>query len=370
MEAGIEPYRFAVGGPLRRIEELLGISRGDRLDWLRRAAAAILIAYLPGVALGALWRLWSGEWPDQLTRWAMHARWLGAAPLLFLGEYLVDTRAHHALLYLGSAELLPASQLQAYRRDREWIEQLRDSFSAELILLGIALISALSVIWGVLGVPPARWWSGLLSLTLFRFLLLRWLWRWFLWGAFLRLLSRRQLRLTVLHPDRLGGLGPLADPASAFCAAIAAGAVAMAGGFADRMASEGVSAAVFQRPVAAYLAVTYLMAMSPMWSFTRSLYRARRDGLRYYGALATRYCNAFEQRWLRSSGGMALGSADIQSLADLGSSFEVAAGIQVLPLDRRLAVGVVAAGVVPMLPLVLTEIGFGELVAVALKALL
>ena len=54
--------------------------------------------------------------------------------------------------------------------------------------------------------------------------------------------------------------------------------------------------------------------------------RARRVGLREYGTLAQRYVREFDDKWLRGgapAGEPLVGSGDIQSLADLGNSFEV-----------------------------------------------
>ena len=59
----------------------------------------------------------------------------------------------------------------------------------------------------------------------------------------------------------------------------------------------------------------------------------KRTGLREYGLLAQRYVLEFDRKWLR--GGAAedeafVGSADIQSLADLGNSFEIVSGMKLV----------------------------------------
>ena len=69
-----------------------------------------------------------------------------------------------------------------------------------------------------------------------------------------------------------------------------------------------------------------LFVLGPLLVFAPRLAAAKRNGLREYGMLAKRYTDEFDHKWLRSGvppDEPLIGSADIQSLADLGTSFEV-----------------------------------------------
>jgi hypothetical protein len=57
-----------------------------------------------------------------------------------------------------------------------------------------------------------------------------------------------------------------------------------------------------------------------------------------------------------------LGSADIQSLADLGNSFEVVRTMRLAPITRDAIVRLAAATLVPITPLLLTMMPLEELV--------
>ena len=57
-----------------------------------------------------------------------------------------------------------------------------------------------------------------------------------------------------------------------------------------------------------------------------------------------------------------MGSADIQSLADLGNSFEFVRNMRPFPVDRNSIIPIVVATALPMLPLVLTVYPFDELI--------
>ena len=92
--------------------------------------------------------------------------------------------------------------------------------------------------------------------------------------------------------------------------------------------------------------------------------QAKRTGLREYGTLAERYVREFDTKWLR--GGAPpdeplVGSADIQSLADLGNSYEIIKGMRMAPLGRDTILFVVIATLAPIAPLVLTLMPLEEL---------
>jgi len=73
-----------------------------------------------------------------------------------------------------------------------------------------------------------------------------------------------------------------------------------------------------------------LIVLVPLFLFMGHLLHARRQGIREYGALASRYVMEFDRKWIRggaAEGEPLIGSADIQSLADLANSFEVVRGM-------------------------------------------
>ena len=99
--------------------------------------------------------------------------------------------------------------------------------------------------------------------------------------------------------------------------------------------------------------------------FTPQLARAKRQGLRDYGALAERYVREFEAKWLRAgapAGEPFVGSGDIQSLADLGNSYEVVRTMRLVPITKEAVLRLAAAPLLPLVPLLLTMMPLEELV--------
>jgi hypothetical protein len=62
-----------------------------------------------------------------------------------------------------------------------------------------------------------------------------------------------------------------------------------------------------------------------------------------------------------------VGSADIQSLADLGNSFEVVKGMRFVPFTLQTVLQLAVATLLPVLPLTLTMISLEELLGRLLK---
>jgi hypothetical protein len=208
-------------------------------------------------------------------------------------------------------------------------------------------------------------WYGFVSLPLFQFLLCRWYFRLFIWTRFLWQVSRIELSLIPTHPDRVGGLGFLANTAYAFAVLAVAHGTMVAGMVANRIFFVGASLTQFKIEIGVVVAFVLVLLLGPLLVFTLQLAQAKRNGLREYGTLAERYVREFDAKWLRRSAPPdepLLGSADIQSLADLGNSFEVVRTMRLAPITRDAIVRLAAATLVPIAPLLLTMMPLEELV--------
>jgi hypothetical protein len=136
------------------------------------------------------------------------------------------------------------------------------------------------------------------------------------------------------------------------------------------MLHEGLPLATFYLPAGAYGLVALVLAAAPMWVFIPTLGRARRDGLREYGAFAGRYCDVFEREWFPRSGEAGLTASEpVSGLADLEQSFDVGAQLQSIPWSRKLVAGTAVAVVIPMMPLILREVTFTQLMLLVIRAL-
>jgi len=96
---------------------------------------------------------------------------------------------------------------------------------------------------------------------------------------------------------------------------------------------------------------------------------AKRTGLREYGIVASRYVAEFRRKWIEghaAEGEALIGTADIQSLADLSNSFDVVREMRLVPFGRATVLRLVILTALPLAPLTLTMIPLEQLIDRAL----
>ena len=386
-----EPYDFSLvlGGPLYQIFRRVHLS-GDTLELLRRRILVIaLLAWLPLLVLSVLeGHAWgSGVTMPFLYDVDAHVRFLIALPLLVVAELVVHQRMRPVVRQFLERGLIADTARAKFDAALASALRLRNSVAAEVALIAFVYGVGVMVIWRThaavdvaswYGVPTdgflqpslAGWWFGCVSLPLFQFILLRWYFRLFVWARFLWQVSRIELKLVPTHPDRCGGLGFLASVCTAFAPVLMAQGAMLAGTMANQIFFAGAKLLQFKVEIIAVVAVMLFAVLGPLLVFIPVLAHAKRVGLREYGSLAQRYVRTFDQKWLR--GGASpdeplIGSADIQSLADLGNSYEAVRGMRSVPFTREAVFQLAVLTLAPMLPLMLTMISLEELLGRLLK---
>jgi hypothetical protein len=141
------------------------------------------------------------------------------------------------------------------------------------------------------------------------------------------------LALSALEGQALGGRA-----AVPFLLDVEAHGVMLAGPVANRILYLGAALPEFKVEIAILVIFLLCLVLGPLLLFAPQLAQAKRIGNREYGALAARYVREFDAKWLRSRASAnepLVGSADIQSLADLATSFEVVRRMQIAPITSR-----------------------------------
>jgi len=124
------------------------------------------------------------------------------------------------------------------------------------------------------------------------------------------------------------GAGPVAAAPSTSVAAAAA----------NRILYSGAALKDHQAALAAFAVLSIAVGVAPLIAFTPALVRLRQAGVLTYGRLATDYVQSFERKWLDPKAPrdeLLLGSPDIQSLSDMGGSFDRAIRTSPTLIDRR-----------------------------------
>jgi len=368
----VEPREFPAGASSRRVLGALGLA---------------LLAWLPLVVLRLVFPR-SGPAPT-ITFFedlSVHVRFLLVVPVLILGDAVISARTGMTLAAFETSGLVPDAQSGRFHGMRERTARLGQSAVAQAILAGLVAIligASMRVQAGDgvlrwfeeqtatgtrLSIPG--WWYAAASVML-AYLFVRQLWRYGLWCWLLFRASRLDLRLVGTHPDRAGGLGFVNVGHASFAVVPFASSCVLASRVATEVLHLGVPLKTFQLPLLSFVVLVLVAGMLPLPIFVRSLALTKRRGLMEYGTLATRYVQDFEHKWIRGGAPAdeaLLGTGDIQSLADIGGSFERLASMKVTPLDRYTVIAFAVAAVVPLLPLALTVMPLEEIVKVLLRA--
>jgi len=386
-----EDFSIVIGGPLYQTL-LRAHLTGDALQLVRRRIVAIaLVAWLPLLVLSILdGKAWGNTvGVPFLYDIDAHVRFLVALPLLIAAEIVVYQRMRTIVAQFVTLGLVREAVRERFDAAITSAMRLRNSVAAELMLIVLVYGVGILVVWrhyAALTTPTwyalpaedelrlqlAGWWYLLVSLPLFQFILVRWYFRLFIWARFLWQVSRMELAYAPMHPDHNGGIGFLSRIGYAFAPLLLAQGALLAGMIANHIFFEGAKLATFKLEIAAFVAIMVGVVLAPLLVFVPPLSRAKRAGLREYGQLAKRYVDEFDAKWVRGAvpGDEPLvGSADIQSLADMGNSFEVVRSMRLVPITRDSLIQLIVVTLLPVAPLLLTMISPEELLGQFLKVL-
>jgi hypothetical protein len=387
-----EPIDFSLvqGGPFFQLLLRAGLIRQPADLVVRRIVVLLLIAWMPLLVLSLLsGRAFGGVAVPFLYDIGEQVRFLLCLPILLVADVVVHRRIGPVVSqFLDRGVVAPADEPR-FRRTVAATMRLRNSMLVEVLILGIAVAAsqfgqryfvqdvtswASEPIQGGTRMSAAGLWNIYVSLTILRFLLLRWYFRLLVWCYFLgRVAWSVPLRLNALHPDRAAGLGFLSGSVYAFSPILLVHTLMLSGSIGNKILHEGAKLPQFKVEIAAWIVSLVLLVLAPLLLFMPRLAEARRRGLREYGIVASRYAAEFRDKWIEghaSKDEALIGSADIQSLADLSNSFEVVSGTALVPFGWVMVVRLVMLLSIPLLPLLLTMFPLGELIDRAVGMLL
>jgi len=311
----------------------------------------------------------------------VHVRLLLALPLLLIAAMVTSARVRQAPQYFLERDLIPDTAVPKFEGAIQSAIRLRNSFLAEGLL--IAFVYAVGIlIWRrYVAADAATWyatpsaegsrltlagmWYAWISLPIFQFILCRWYFRLFIWARFLWQVSRIELSLVPTHPDRVAGLSFLSGTVQALGVFAAAHGTLLAGYLATRVVILGTPLTQFKAEIAAMLVLVLCVALGPLLVFAHQLSVAKRTGLREYGKLAARYVREFDAKWVRgkvTNPEPLIGTADIQSLADMSNSYDIVRAMRMAPITLDAIKMLTVATLAPIAPLLITMMPLEELV--------
>ena len=380
---GTGEFSVVLGGPLYQLFRRAHLA-GDALELqTQRVIAVVVLTWLPLLLLAALQGMAVGT---KVALPFLHdieaqARFLVFVPLLVAAELIVHQRLLFVARQFLERELIPDDARARFAAIVDSTVRLRNSVLAEVTMLVLVYVVGLGIVWRQSALDLGTWyatpgadgmtlslagrWYVYFSLPLAQFLLLRWYYRLFIWARFLWQVSRINLRLVPTHPDGTGGLGFLAIATAGFAPLAVAHGAFVSGWIASRIYLHQGALLDFKFVIIAVVVWVLLLFLGPFLVFSGQLANAMRQGERDYGPLAERYAHEFDAKWVHPATPPTeplLGSADIQSLADMANAYVVVKSMRFTPITRSAVVQLAAAALAPIAPLALTMMPLGQLV--------
>ena len=382
--AAAHDFSLVLGGPVYDFLQRIGLVRLGLPNILRRIIAVTAITWVPLLLLSIKDGLVIGNGVEipLLLDYSAYGRLLLGLPLLLLAEVVIDPAIRSAVKEFVDAKLVQAKELPEFERVLHRAQKLRDSVIPELVLLLLAFFpvflfrhewqaGAVSS-WHstAKGLSAAGWWYAAVSVPFIRFFLYRWAFRYFVWTLLLWKLSRTPLHLIPTHPDRAAGLGFLSITQARFGILFCALGCSFAGHIANSVTHEGASLASFKILIGAFAALCVIVGVCPLVLWAPKMARVRRTGLREYSALGNQYTEEFDRKWVHFSEAPPeplLGSGDIQSLADLGNSYQLIEEMSIAPIKKGLVIRLAVFAAAPLIPVIVAVTPTSQIVNAILK---
>lgn len=368
-------FSLMLGGPLYQLFLRARLLKPPLDLVLRRILGICLICWFPLLLLSIVTHnAIRGVPVPFLLDAAVHIRFLVVIPLLIWAERFVHQKLRPIPRQFLGRGIIATTDVVRFVELVSWAMRLRDSVLVEILLL--VFVFTVPWIWtGNIVMETTTWygskvgehlhftspgyWYVLVSLPIFRFILVRWYFRMFVWYCFLWRVRRFPLHFNLFHPDRAGGIGFLAGSVSAFTPVLIAQTMLLSGMIADRIWYVGASLPSFKLEIVTALIFLMLLPLAPLTFFVVQLDKAGRKARLEYGILASQYVENFHRKWIEGHANEReelLGTSDIQSLADLDNGYKIVSQMRLVPFGKQTIVRLAFMVASPFLPLTLTMI--------------
>lgn len=305
-----------------------------------------------------------------LKDYETYTKFLIALPVLFAADRFIKHQMSSAEVHFVESGIISENNVGEYET---YLNKLKKLESSEMIQVTIFILAALSLfvfrsianLYGDTGswksnpgsgsLTVAGYWYSFISLPLLKYFSLRLVWKFILWSWFLRKISKMNLNLVAIDPDKAGGLGFLGSVQLSFGFLGFVQSSSIASEIANKIIYQGIPFEDFKlyALIIPFITVIYL---SPLLFFSNKLTTLKLDGIMIYGALTHKYSLNFDDKWIKGvdydEKELLLGSSDIQSLADIGTSYEVVEDMKTIPFNLRNTITMFVLIALPFVPLI------------------
>lgn len=312
-------FLFSNSGLINRFEKKLTLHTHR---W-GLAIIVLCIAWLPLVIITAIdGTLYSGTGLPFLKDLAIQGRLLIGIPMLILIKAVVYRRIPEVLQYISEVLINPVDRDRFVSVAIQKAIKRTDSTLSEIIFLlavvGFALSPAeatslfitdkesgtwlISVKEGKQAMSLASNWTQYISIPIFQFLLLRWIWRYIVWLTLLFRISNMNLNLKPTHPDGSGGVGVIFLAQRNFHLFFVVCGMVISSVMINLFMLKTVTFETLKLQILGYVILAVFLIFIPMLFFTRKLVKTKYQGQLELSRAGTNLSKKYEEEWIKPMG--------------------------------------------------------------------
>jgi hypothetical protein len=389
-ETGIGQFLAAHGGPFYTLQRQLGLLREDAFRAGSRALLFVGLAWGVPLVLSLVAGNAFGPHADKpyLLELGVWARFFIAVGLFMLMERQVEERLRTHLVQFARAPILAPGSFEAAAEAVTRSLKRRDARLAEAACLTIAILATIATFFNLIdgetsswvvrvstdgnSLTVAGWWCAVVSNPLFWFLLLRWLWRLFVWSMLLRELATLELRLVATHPDGHGGLAFIGQYPNAYATFVFAVSCVLGAAVAQGLLAGELAPPTYGYVMGGWLLLVLMLFAYPLLAFRKPLTELKEQTILACSAQATRHHRAAERELLGKniSASEDAEPAAAQEIPDPSKVFATAQKLSVFLVSRSALLPISAAALLPLVAAGATQLPIKELFKVMKRLLL
>ena len=314
-----------------------------------------------------------------LKDYESYVRFLIAIPAIFIAEKFINLQTSSSLVHFVESGIIAENNVGEYETLLNKYRRLSESKSLQVVIFIFSTLNIFLVktFWGSLSdfsswkfdavsdsITAAGYWYTFISLPVIKYLIFRLFCKFLFWSWVLRKISKMDLNLIAIDPDKSGGLGFLGIVQSSFGFLGFAQAAIASAEVANKVIYSGVPLEDYRFSLIVIPAVV-IIYLSPLLYFSSKLGKLKLKGIMIYSTLTHKYSNLFEDKWIRGNNikddESILGSGDVQSLADIGAAYEVVENIRVLPITLNIFLFMLIMIALPFIPLLFLKFNIVEI---------
>jgi hypothetical protein len=352
--------------------------------------AILLIGYLPLALLSVMEGTFSGNAQIPFLKdFGLQLRFLAAIPLLIFSQPVIRMATGITSLYIHDVLLGKEERERVFLPALDKIRRINDSVISRIIMIAIVALIAVFLYYFTVHsknlVSVSGWygslrdgefsgsktfvWYNVVSISIFRFILVRWFWSYCCWIWLLIKVAGCNLRITPNHSDKAGGLNMLVFPQSRFNLFFVALALTSSGKLINDVVYRHVQIDSIKIEALILVSISFIMLLGPYLLFMPKLFRARIDSQVNMSKKSHHLSEEFNRTWIHTdaTGAKEHEQPDPSIMIDYYSTYEYSEKIRPFPFSGRNLLSLATPIVLALLPILLTRMSVKELLQIAVR---